>query len=1005
MDKNTIVEYVEESPQNTNRAILNQMLDEFADTNGSGSTGADWEQSDPTAKDYVKNRTHYKRLEKIIIAEGFETQVEEHRYTEGGEEYVEISLTNTSIPSDFSLSTKEEVEALKVIINKKPINATVQYYDKDAFRSASWRLENGMTIHYFSSGNAKWHISLRWDADVAVGERFIVDIHTEQTQYVQLDKKYLPSELFEQPDWSCNDPESAAYIKDRTHYDYWGRGKRIYDYDSSYDNIGLPYTFEFTDEEYNKHDSWLGGRGFMYNGCLFNADSNWEQVGEEYDETLDTWKTEYKCQQIQTTNYDDQETLTIKAISYSQYDSETGERKHFVTIDCEYQGYQGIQLYEAELQTKALDKRFLAGFSVTKDWNVNDENDPKYIENRTHYPYLGQGKSLLFEGYDTNNYDDYNYLPYTQIVQSDLTEADCSGYWLGRESGYWINLGSPSSPQSYLVDAYSDWEKISEEENNIIIYKYKIEFDWYSCILTVAVQPIADSSNEYNVELRNATFSGEKHFEVCAAIKKYKTLGIEYLPEGLPNNIDWNENDEASRSYIRNRPCYTEPEEIENILSLKTEQAVYSTNSNLFYNGQPLVITINGITEEVTPTYHGSTDFGVFSALYTAEVSTCSIYASYYWESDANQYFSKLTINTDVVKAPYTVTIKRKHVEVVHQLDSKYIPNDIPRLDEVVTSVCKKQGEVDLVWADIGERVVPEQEVLAKQAYNSSSWERGPKLKKDVMYNVEITDSEYGGTYPVVWTKTETSYSSQEFVLTNGLILSVQQYSYNTYADFKFSFTKSNGETSIEARIYEPSWIDYKLLNENCIPESIARTSQIEALDWEKLGEYYQPSVVLVGFKPDWSDEYFGKELMSLPTTIKGLEGTSLQDGDIVTVNLNMFGGSGTDWPEIDGTYTVTVTNNEISISDYDVTIDITYNPEDNTYYIRERNGVELPEGGSIKIIREEIHEFYPLKDEYIPSTIARAPKAVLEDVTEAPTAEQYNALLAILRQAGILAT
>jgi hypothetical protein len=119
-----------------------------------------------------------------------------------------------------------------------------------------------------------------------------------------------------------------------------------------------------------------------------------------------------------------------------------------------------------------------------------------------------------------------------------------------------------------------------------------------------------------------------------------------------------------------------------------------------------------------------------------------------------------------------------------------------------------------------------------------------------------------------------------------------------------------------------------------------------------------------------------------------------------------MFNGSGdTSYPEISGTYTVTVNNNEMSVSDYDVTIDITYNPEDNTYYIRERNGVELPEGGSIKIIREEVHEIYPLKDEYIPGTIARAPKAVLEDVTEAPTAEQYNALLAILRQAGILAT
>jgi hypothetical protein len=34
----------------------------------------------------------------------------------------------------------------------------------------------------------------------------------------------------------------------------------------------------------------------MYNGCLFNGDSNWEEIGDEYDETLEIWKMKYKCQ-------------------------------------------------------------------------------------------------------------------------------------------------------------------------------------------------------------------------------------------------------------------------------------------------------------------------------------------------------------------------------------------------------------------------------------------------------------------------------------------------------------------------------------------------------------------------------------------------------------------------------------------------------------------------------------------------------------------------------------
>ena len=61
MDKQTIVDYIEESPQNTNKAILNQMLDEYAESSGSGGSvvQADWGQNDTTALDYVKNRTHY----------------------------------------------------------------------------------------------------------------------------------------------------------------------------------------------------------------------------------------------------------------------------------------------------------------------------------------------------------------------------------------------------------------------------------------------------------------------------------------------------------------------------------------------------------------------------------------------------------------------------------------------------------------------------------------------------------------------------------------------------------------------------------------------------------------------------------------------------------------------------------------------------------------------------------------------------------------------------------
>lgn len=62
-------------------------------------------------------------------------------------------------------------------------------------------------------------------------------------------------------------------------------------------------------------------------------------------------------------------------------------------------------------------------------------------------------------------------------------------------------------------------------------------------------------------------------------------------------------------------------------------------------------------------------------------------------------------------------------------------------------------------------------------------------------------------------------------------------------------------------------------------------------------------------------------------------------------------------------------------------------------------------------VVTEDTWYFWPevtiydkLDEKYIPDTIARAPKVELDYVIESPTAAQYNALLDVLKQAGILA-
>lgn len=637
---------------------------------------ADWTQNDPAAKDYVKNRTHYKETETYSIADNFETTYNENSYD--GEIYRNLEPHNFSC--DLSMEGKEPT-SLKVFVNGEPIKV-IDYFGKPDL--AYWNLENNLRINYSFYGpkgeslepQFSWNVQPLYGFEAVKGQKFNLTITIDGITYVPIDERYMPKSVLEwqQPvDWNCNDVNDPTYIKNRTHYDYWDQGNKIYDY-SDFENRGtLPYTFQVTTEG----DDWLGGHGFMYNSCLFNGDSNWEEISEEYDETLETWKMKHRCQQTQI-RYGDEETLTINAASYSQYIPEKGERGNFITIDCEYEGPRGIQLYEAEIRSKTLDKRFLADFSAEKDWNINNSTDPRYIENRTHYSYLGQGEGLLFDEYDSNWYDNYNFLPYTQIIQSDLVETDCPGYWLGREAGYWINIGDPNNPASYLLDAYSDWKKIGEEDN-IIIYQCQHGTD-YPCTLTVAVQPVEGSSNEYKVELRSATFYGEAHYGIKTAKKMYKTLDVEYLPDGLPNDIDWNENNEASRSYIRNRPCYEKEVAYTTIFDHTITESPYRIDSKLL-NSQSTFRIICSDTEEITETKASSSEGdGVDSGYYIITTPSVEIKTSWYPDGGGS---TTITIK-EGFEVPYNVTIQKVEPAMIKQLDEKFIPDTIARAPKVV---------------------------------------------------------------------------------------------------------------------------------------------------------------------------------------------------------------------------------------------------------------------------------------------------------------------------------
>ena len=883
----------------------------------------DWEQSDENAQDYVKNRTHYRENKKIVIVEGFETEVCEEKYIEGDEEYSSIGLTNTNIPCELFLTTVEEVEALKVNINNQPIEATLQYHN--GADTAFWLLENNMTINYSKGKENKgyWRIRLRDDAGIPIGQKLIINIETWQTQYIPLDEKYLPAsvleQLEEQLDWNCNESASAAYIKNRTHYDYWGKTKCIYDYDwwDGPTPPGLPYTFQVIREG----DGWLGGHGFIYNDCLFNSASDWEYIGEEEDEALEIWKIKYRCQQ--TNN--EEEILIMNAITYSQYNSEIQEYEYFVTIDCEYQGYGGIQLYEAEILSKTLDKRFLPEFSVIKNWSVNNKTDPRYIEDRTHYPYLGQGKELVFDEYDSDSYPDYNYLPYSQIMQSDLTQDDCSGYWLGKDAGYWINMGNPEAPQSYLIDAYSNWEQTDEEENNIIVYKHQFDVLESPCTLIVAVQPVEGSSNEYKVELRSATYNGEQHFGVRAAEKMYKTLDIEYLPKGLSQDVDWNENDQNSHSYIKNRPFYEKEATYETAFQQNIKKTPYKTHVALLGSASKYRIICNEETIETGITKSWRDESGDYSYQL---ISTP-------WVDIKTEYFagegSPTTFTTKGnFTVPYDITIQCLKPAIIKQLDEKFIPDtiarttDVPSIDNTLT-VEGAAADAKAVGEAISEAISEVSEATSEAISEVS--EATSEAISEAISSIEI---------PVhSWDTLE----NKPFYKLSKIISKTPLFPTES---FNINF---NGKYS----------------------------AKIGDLDGN---EVKVPLFVFFDGKEYAFNEF--QEYDDTGTWIYGIIG-----------NASLYNNY---YDNTEEPFAITLNYSEMTDS---TNVDIYTNSE---YANRTDVSLEIYKDITIET------ELKQLDDIYIPNTIARTTTTVLEDITEAPTAEQYNALLQVLRDAGILA-
>ena len=157
MSKQDVIDYVMETPHNTNRAVLEGLVDTAVEES---QVQADWDQNDETAKDYIKNRVGY--------------------YKE------EVAATSTSKPGEGTTSTYKDDEVTyriftysegitgQLLLEKSRENCLVMYFEGKKYLLAFTNstnpytckpitVDNGLKLTpriYFSSGSSKFDIKI-----------------------------------------------------------------------------------------------------------------------------------------------------------------------------------------------------------------------------------------------------------------------------------------------------------------------------------------------------------------------------------------------------------------------------------------------------------------------------------------------------------------------------------------------------------------------------------------------------------------------------------------------------------------------------------------------------------------------------------------------------------------------------------------------------------------------------------------------------------------------------
>lgn len=325
----------------------------------------DWNQNDTTAKDYIKNRICYDNSVSISTT------------IDSSNIYITNSLTNEDLNTFSDWCTGASPVNLK-------INNTVYTLQPGGFADGIY------TLNY--NNTAAITRNIRGTADyLSIKDGFPVEktAGLSFTLYVgaikQIDKKYIPDELFTQANWNENNETSPAYIQNR-----------------------ICYEGETVTELGNTAEVWVSLVG--------------EEASTSVLKLLDI-PISYKIKGIL---YENQKPSKME--DYVMYYGERyGENPEYVMIstysphNISFNGMEAsdFQFVKIENTVKQIDSKFIP--TVSPDWNQNDETAKDYIKNRPGAYFSGETIEIT-QSLENLTWHTQDTLKMAQIQRTDIPD-------------------------------------------------------------------------------------------------------------------------------------------------------------------------------------------------------------------------------------------------------------------------------------------------------------------------------------------------------------------------------------------------------------------------------------------------------------------------------------------------------------------------------------------------------------------------------------------------------